>query len=58
MVVCTYPVTCRLGDIFTDLLRRQTKRTNLGRERRGSTNLAAGRAQMNDLLLAWVEFGS
>lgn len=39
---CTHPVTGSLGDIFTDLLGRETKRTDLrGKGRRG-TNLTTG----------------
>ena len=54
----SYPVSRRLGNVFTDLLRRQTERADLGREGGRSTNLAAGGAQVNDLLLVGVEFGS
>ena len=54
----SYPVSRRLGNVFTDLFRRQTERADLGREGGRSTNLAAGGAQVNDLLLVRVEFGS
>lgn len=37
-----YPITSGLGDIFTDLLGRQTKRTDLGGKSRRSTNLTSG----------------
>lgn len=41
-----YPVTSRLGDIFTDLLGRETKRTDLGSESRGCTDLTASGAEV------------
>lgn len=37
-----YPVAGGLGDIFTDLLGRQTQRTDLGGKSRRSTNLTSG----------------
>lgn len=36
---CSYPVTGGLCDIFSDLLGRQTQRTDLGGKRRGGTDL-------------------
>ena len=53
-----YPVTSGLCNIFTDLLRRQTERTDLGRKRGRSTNLTTGGTEVDDLLLVGVEFGS
>ena len=35
----TLPVSSALGNVFSDLLRRETERTNLGGESAGSTNL-------------------
>jgi len=40
-----YPVTSSLCDIFTDLLRRETKRTDLGGKGRRGTNLTTGRPE-------------
>jgi hypothetical protein len=37
-----YPVASRLRDIFTDLLGRETQRTDLGGKRRRGTNLTTG----------------
>jgi len=48
---CAYPVTGGLRDIFTDLLGRETERTDLGGERGRSTDLASGGAEVDDLLL-------
>lgn len=43
---CSYPVTSGLGNIFTDLLRRETERTDLrGKSRRG-TDLTTGRPEV------------
>jgi hypothetical protein len=53
-----YPVTSRLSNVFTDLLRRQTERTDLGREGRGGTDLTSCGAEVNDLLFVGVELGS
>jgi hypothetical protein len=41
-----YPVTSGLGDIFTDLLGRETKRTDLGGKGRRGADLTTGRAQV------------
>lgn len=46
-----------LCDIFTDLLRRQTERTDLGGERGRGADLTTGRAQVDDLYLIGVELG-
>lgn len=35
----TLPVSSALGNVFSDLLGRETERTNLGGESAGSTNL-------------------
>lgn len=45
----TLPVTSGLGNVFTDLLGRKTKRTNLGGERRRGTNLTTGGTEVDDL---------
>jgi hypothetical protein len=42
----TYPVTCRLGDVFSDLLGRQTERTDLGSESRGCTDLTTSGSEV------------
>jgi len=52
--VIPYPVTSGLGDIFTDLLGRETKGTDLRGKRRGGTDLTSGGAEVNDLLLVGV----
>lgn len=55
---CTHPVTGSLGDIFTDLLGGETKRTDLrGKGRRG-TNLTTGGTEVavNPRLDHHVEF--
>jgi hypothetical protein len=44
--VPTYPVTSCLCDIFSDLLWRETERTNLGRQRGGSSNLTTSGSEM------------
>ena len=54
----TNPVTGCLGDIFTNLLWRQTEGTDLWSEGGGSTNLTSGGTEMDDLLLVRVELGS
>lgn len=41
-VVISYPVTSRLRDIFSDLLGRETKRTDLGGKSGRSTDLTTG----------------
>lgn len=47
-----------LGDIFTDLLGRQTKRTNLGGEGRRGTNLTTRGPQVDNLDLIGIELGT
>lgn len=54
----TYPVTGGLGDIFTDLLGGETKRTDLGGKSGRGTDLTSGGTEVNDLLLVGVELGS
>lgn len=54
----TLPVASGLGDIFTDLLGRETERTDLGRKGGRGTDLTSGGTEVNDLLLIGVEFGS
>lgn len=39
---CSYPVAGSLCDVFSDLLGRQTQRTNLGGKCRGGTDLTTG----------------
>lgn len=55
----TLPVGGGLGDIVTDLLWRQTERTDLGGERRGSTGLTSDGSQVNngDCVRIWRSFG-
>lgn len=48
------PVAGRLRDVLADLLGRETERTNLGRQRRRCSDLAARRAQVDDLDLVRV----
>jgi hypothetical protein len=40
-----YPVASGLGDIFSDLLRRQTEGTNLGSQSGRGANFSASRAE-------------
>jgi hypothetical protein len=54
----TLPVTSVLGNVFTDLLGRQTQRTDLGGERRLGADLTTSHTQVNDLHLIGVELGS
>jgi hypothetical protein len=54
----TFPVTGSLGDIFTNLLGRQTQRTNLGSKCRLSTDFTTGRSEVDDLHLIGIEFRS
>jgi hypothetical protein len=42
----SYPVTSVLGDIFTNLLGRQTKGTDLGSQSRLGTNLTTGHTEV------------
>ena len=53
-----YPVAGGLGDIFTDLLGRETKGTDLGGKSGRGTDLTSGGTEVNDLLLVRVELGS
>lgn len=52
------PVTSSLGDVFTDLLGRQTQRTDLGSEGGRGTNFTTGGAKVDDLDLIGIELGS
>jgi hypothetical protein len=54
----TLPVTGSLGDIFTDLLGRETERTDLGGKSGRGTNLTTGGTEVDDLDLGGVELGS
>jgi len=54
----TLPVTSVLGNVFTDLLGRQTKGTDLRSQRRLGTDLTTSHTQVNDLHLIGVELGS
>lgn len=54
----TLPVTSVLGNVFTDLLGRQTQRTNLGSERRLGADLTTSHTQVDDLHLIGIELGS
>ena len=54
----TYPITGCLRNIFTDLLWRKTKRTDLWRKSRRSTDFTSSGSKMNDLLLVGIEFWS
>jgi len=54
----TLPVTSGLGDIFTDLLWRQTERTDLGGERGRSTNFTTSRTEVDNLHLGGIDLGS
>lgn len=42
----TYPVAGVLGDVFTDLLGRETERTDLGCQRGLGTDLTTGTSQV------------
>lgn len=42
----TYPIASGLGNIFTDLLWRQTERTNFGSESSRSTNFTTSGSQV------------
>ncbi|KAI3477912.1 hypothetical protein L1887_60219 [Cichorium endivia] len=46
----TLPVAGGLGDVLTDLLGRETKRTDLGGKRRRGTDLTTGGTEVDDLL--------
>lgn len=54
----TLPVTSVLGNIFTDLLGRQTQRTDLGSQSGLGTDFTTSHTQVNDLHLIGVELGS
>ena len=53
-----YPVTSVLGNIFTNLLGRQTERTDLGSQNGLGSDLTTSHTQVNDLHLIGVELGS
>lgn len=53
-----FPVSGVLGDIFTNLLGRQTKGTDLGGQSRLGSDLTTSHTQVNDLHLIGVELGS
>ena len=55
---CTYPVTSRFRNVFTNLLGRETQWTDLWGESRGSTDLTSGGTEVNDLLFVGIEFWS
>jgi len=42
----SYPVTGSLGNVFSDLLGRETQRTNLGSKSRGGTDLTTSGAEV------------
>uniref|UniRef100_A0A7C8Z7W9 Uncharacterized protein n=1 Tax=Opuntia streptacantha TaxID=393608 RepID=A0A7C8Z7W9_OPUST len=44
-----------LGDVFTDLLRRETERTDFGGKRGGRSDFSTGNTDENVYHLAWVE---
>ena len=46
----TLPVASGLGDIFTDLLGRETERTNLGGEGGRGTDFTTGGTEVDDLI--------
>lgn len=54
----TNPVTSVLGNVFTNLLGRQTQGTDLGSQRRLGTDFTTSHTQVNDLHLIGVELGS
>lgn len=51
----TLEVLGGLSNVFTDLLGRQTKRTNLGGQGRRGTNLSSGGSQVDDLNFVGVD---
>lgn len=53
----TFPVTGSLGDIFTNLLGGETKRTDLRSKGRRGTNLTTGGTEVDDLDLVGIELG-
>merc|ERR1719334_150336 len=53
----TFPVLRCFCDIITDLLRRQTERSNFRRERRRGTDLATDGTQTDDLDFSGIELG-
>merc|ERR1719188_1717667 len=54
----TLPVSGGLGDVISNLLGRETKGTDLGGKRGGSSNLASDSSQVDELNLIGVELGS
>jgi len=54
----TFPVTSGLGDIFTDLLGGETKRTDLRGKSRRCTNFTTSGTKVDDLDLVGIELGS
>lgn len=46
IIAISYPVTSRLGDIFTNLLGRQTERTDLGGQSRLGSDFTTGHPQV------------
>lgn len=48
---CSYPVASRLSDVFSDLLGRETKRTNLGSQSGRCTNLATSGTEVAIIIL-------
>jgi hypothetical protein len=52
-----FPVTGSLGNVFSDLLGRETQRTNLGSKSRGGTDLTTSGAEVDHLNLIGVELG-
>merc|ERR1719431_1470269 len=53
-----FPVLGGLGDVVTDLLGRQTERTDLGSEGRSSSHLSSHSPQVHVGDGCWVELGS
>ena len=54
----TLPVASVLGNVFTNLLGRQTERTDLGSQSGLGSDLTTSHTQVNDLHLIGVELGS
>merc|ERR1719233_680853 len=53
-----FPVASGLGNIVTNLLGRETKRTDLGSQGRGGSNLSSHCSQVDVLHLIWIKLGS
>ena len=53
----TLPVSGGLHDVLTDLLRTETKGTDLGSQGRGGSHLATDHAELDHTDLIWIEFG-